>query len=72
MAVKPIVKQIVKSRPVFEGAFRVNNDDPQLFTLSGHVPQLAVLRMGDCSSAAAFRQIRLNSLFLQYRGEDLM
>jgi endonuclease/exonuclease/phosphatase family metal-dependent hydrolase len=42
MAAGPIAKQIVGSRPLFEGAFRVNNDDPQSFALSDNLPQLAV------------------------------
>lgn len=42
MATGPIAKQIVESRPLFEGAFRVNLADPNSFALSDHLPQLAV------------------------------
>lgn len=38
----PIAKQVIESRPLFEGAFRVNNEDEQAFALSDHLPQLAV------------------------------
>jgi len=42
MATGPIAKQIRESRPLFEGAFRVNVDDPASYALSDHLPQLAV------------------------------
>ncbi len=42
MAAGPIAKQVVESRPLFEGAFRTNTADPASFALSDHLPQLAV------------------------------
>ncbi|PQO40219.1 endonuclease/exonuclease/phosphatase family protein [Blastopirellula marina] len=42
MATGPIANQIAESRPLFEGAFRVNNADPQSFALSDHLPQFAL------------------------------
>lgn len=42
MATGPIASQIVESRPLFEGAFRVNVADENSFALSDHLPQLAV------------------------------
>lgn len=42
LAAGPMAKQVTLSRPLFEGAFRVNNDDPQSFALSDHLPHLAV------------------------------
>ena len=42
MAAGPIAKRLTESRPLFEGAFRVNNEDPTSFALSDHLPQLAV------------------------------
>ena len=41
-----IAKQIVESRPLFEGAFRVNLADDQSFALSDHLPQLATFDLG--------------------------
>ena len=41
MATGPIAKQIVESRPLFEGAFRLNIADEQSFALSDHLPQFA-------------------------------
>lgn len=41
----PIAKQVVDSRPLFEGAFRTNPDDPNSFALSDHLPQLAVFSL---------------------------
>jgi len=38
----PIAKQIMEARPLFEGAFRLNDQDPHGFALSDHLPQLAV------------------------------
>ena len=46
MAAGPIARQVVESRPLFEGAFRVNAADPQAFALSDHLPQLAVFQLG--------------------------
>jgi len=42
MAAGPIAGRIVESRPLFEGAFRLNVEDERSFSLSDHVPQLAV------------------------------
>ncbi|MEX1028119.1 MAG: endonuclease/exonuclease/phosphatase family protein [Candidatus Paceibacterota bacterium] len=42
MAAGPIAKRVVESRPLFEGAFRLNIADPKAFALSDHLPQLAV------------------------------
>lgn len=42
MAAGPIADRIAESRPLFEGAFRVNNADPQSFALSDHLPQFAL------------------------------
>jgi len=42
MAAGPISARIQESRPLFEGAFRVNTADDQSFALSDHLPQLAV------------------------------
>lgn len=44
LAAGPIAKQIVESRPLFEGAFRVNTSDANSFALSDHLPQLAVFQ----------------------------
>ncbi|QDU74070.1 Endonuclease/Exonuclease/phosphatase family protein [Bremerella volcania] len=44
MAAGPIAKNIVESRPLFEGAFRTNPTDPESFALSDHLPQLAVFK----------------------------
>jgi endonuclease/exonuclease/phosphatase family metal-dependent hydrolase len=41
MAAGPIAKRIVEARPLFEGAFRLDLKDPEAFSLSDHVPQLA-------------------------------
>ena len=41
MAAGPIAGQIVESRPLFEGAFRLHIADPQSFALSDHLPQFA-------------------------------
>ncbi len=46
MAAGPIAKQIVESRPLFEGAFRLNLADEASFALSDHLPQLAVFGEG--------------------------
>ncbi len=42
MATGPIASRVTESRPLFEGAFRVNVDDEGAFALSDHLPQLAV------------------------------
>lgn len=42
MAAGPIANRVVESRPLFEGAFRLNTADKESFALSDHVPQLAV------------------------------
>jgi len=44
MAAGPIARQVVESRPLFEGAFRLNIDDKASFALSDHLPQLAVFQ----------------------------
>lgn len=46
MATGPIAERVVESRPLFEGAFRLNVADPKSFALSDHLPQLAVFRAG--------------------------
>lgn len=45
LAAGPIANQVVESRPLYEGAFRVNIADPESFALSDHVPQLAVFAL---------------------------
>lgn len=40
-AAGPIAKQIIESRPLFEGAFRLNPADEHAFALSDHLPQFA-------------------------------
>lgn len=42
MAAGPIAARVVESRPLFEGAFRLNINDKESFALSDHLPQLAV------------------------------
>ncbi len=42
LAAGGIANQVVESRPLFEGGFRLNVQDPQSFALSDHLPQLAV------------------------------
>ncbi len=44
-ATGPIAKQVIESRPLYEGAFRLNIADPQSVALSDHLPQLAVFEM---------------------------
>ncbi|EGF28107.1 endonuclease/exonuclease/phosphatase family protein [Rhodopirellula baltica] len=41
-ATGPIAKRVSESRPLFEGAFRVNNEDEKSYALSDHLPQFAV------------------------------
>jgi endonuclease/exonuclease/phosphatase family metal-dependent hydrolase len=45
MAAGPIAKRIVESRPLFEGAFRINADDENGFALSDHLPQYAAFNL---------------------------
>lgn len=47
MATGPIAEQIRESRPLFEGAFRLNVKDPQAFALSDHLPQFAAFGEAD-------------------------
>jgi len=42
MASGPIASRLVESRPLSEGAFRLNVADENAFSLSDHLPQLAV------------------------------
>ena len=42
MAAGPIAERASESRPLFEGAFRLNINDKESFALSDHLPQLAV------------------------------
>ena len=44
MAAGPIADQVVESRPLFEGAFRLNIADEESFALSDHLPQLAIFQ----------------------------
>ncbi len=46
MAAGPIAKRIVESRPLNEGAFRLDPADEASFALSDHLPQLAVFGEG--------------------------
>ena len=41
-AAGPIAKEVIESRPLYQGAFRLNIADQQSFALSDHLPQLAV------------------------------
>ncbi len=47
MAVGPIAERVTESRPLFEGAFRLNINDRESFALSDHLPQLAVFDAGN-------------------------
>ena len=49
-AAGPIAKQVVESRPLYQGAFRLNIADQQSFALSDHLPQLAVFEMESVAS----------------------
>lgn len=40
-AAGPIAQRLTAARPLFEGAFRLNPDDPNAFALSDHLPQFA-------------------------------
>lgn len=42
MAAGPIADRVIESRPLFEGAFRLNIADKESFALSDHLPKLAV------------------------------
>ncbi len=44
MAAGPIASDVVESRPLFEGAFRLKIADKESFALSDHLPQLAVFQ----------------------------
>jgi endonuclease/exonuclease/phosphatase family metal-dependent hydrolase len=44
-AAGPIAKHVAESRPLYQGAFRLNIADQQSFALSDHLPQLAVFEM---------------------------
>jgi endonuclease/exonuclease/phosphatase family metal-dependent hydrolase len=44
-ATGPMAKHVVESRPLHQGAFRLNIADQQSFALSDHLPQLAVFEM---------------------------
>ncbi|MEX0977646.1 MAG: endonuclease/exonuclease/phosphatase family protein [Pirellulales bacterium] len=44
-AAGPLAKQVVESRPLFEGAFRTNPADPESFALSDHLPQMAAFEL---------------------------
>ena len=44
MATGPIANHIIESRPLFEGAFRLNIADKESFALSDHLPLLTVLQ----------------------------
>jgi hypothetical protein len=44
-AAGPIAKQVVESRRLYQGAFRLSIADQQSFALSDHLRQLAVLEM---------------------------
>jgi endonuclease/exonuclease/phosphatase family metal-dependent hydrolase len=41
----PIAENIIESRPLYQGSFRLNIDDKQSFALSDHLPQLAVFEL---------------------------
>lgn len=42
LAAGPIAGRVVESRPLFEGAFRLDPTNPDAYALSDHLPQLAV------------------------------
>jgi endonuclease/exonuclease/phosphatase family metal-dependent hydrolase len=44
-AAGPIAKQVLESKPLYQGAFRLSIADQQSFALSDHLPQLAVFEM---------------------------
>lgn len=41
LAAGPIAQRLLEARPLFEGAYRLNPDDPNAFALSDHLPQFA-------------------------------
>ena len=41
-----LANQIIACRPLYEGSFRMNNDDPNGFALSDHLPVLADFGLG--------------------------
>lgn len=45
MAAGPLAKNVVESRPLFEGAFRLSSDEQDAFALSDHLPQFASFKM---------------------------
>ena len=45
-----LAERVAESRPLFEGAFRLNRDDPESFALSDHLPQLARIKPDPSSS----------------------
>lgn len=47
LATGPIARRVMESRPLFEGAFRLNTADANAFALSDHLPQLAVFGAND-------------------------
>lgn len=47
---KPLANRVLESKPLFEGAFRLNVDDPESFALSDHLPQLARIQPDTSSS----------------------
>jgi exonuclease III len=42
MALGPIATRLTECRVLFEGAFRLNPDDPTSFALSDHLPVMAI------------------------------
>jgi endonuclease/exonuclease/phosphatase family metal-dependent hydrolase len=50
MAAGPIANQVVESRPLFEGGFRLRIVNKESFALSDHLPQLAVFDMTKSAS----------------------
>lgn len=44
-AAGPIASHVVESKPLYQGAFRLNIADPESVALSDHLPQLAVFEM---------------------------
>lgn len=47
MAAGALAEKVVESRPLFEGAFRLAIDDKESFSLSDHIPQLAVFHLDE-------------------------
>ena len=44
LATGPIADQVIESRPLFEGAFRLSIADKESFALRDHLPQLATFQ----------------------------